>query len=76
MFFGQKIDKIGQMQSCKFSLSLFDQVLFQSNVVRSTVESRHNNKTKFVKHILSKVVYTIKSETDLKYRLLFREHYF
>ena len=33
MFLGQKIDEMGQIQSCKFCLSLFDQMSFQSSVV-------------------------------------------
>ena len=33
MFLGQKLTKLGQIQSCKFSYSLFDQLSFRSSVV-------------------------------------------
>ena len=36
-FWDEKLTKPGQKQSCKFSLSLFDQVSFRSIVVRSNV---------------------------------------
>ena len=47
--FWDKSIKPGQIQSCKFFLSLFDQVWFRtrvikSSVVRSTVESRFSGR--------------------------------